>query len=119
MTLSLATTAPASTACDALVVVVSQGTAPRVLSAGLSAAAERNVIKDLRTLGATGSSGEVTKLPGVTGIKAPLVVCVGVGKTADDAEIIRRAIGNGVRACTGLGRVAIASPAGRSCRWRW
>ena len=114
MTLSLATTAPATTACDALVVVISQGAAPRVLSAGLSAAAERNVIKDLRTLGATGSNGEVTKLPGVTGIKAPLVVCVGVGKAVDDAEMIRRAIGNGVRACTGLNRVAIASPTGRA-----
>ena len=41
-------------------------------------------------------------------------MCVGVGKAVDDAEMIRRAIGNGVRACTGLNRVAIASPTGRA-----
>ena len=114
MTISLATTSAATTPCDALVIVISQGATPKVLSAGLSAAGERNVIKDLRTLGATGSSGEVTKLPGVTGIKASLVVCVGVGKSSNDSEAIRRAVGNGVRACTGLGRVAVAAPGGRT-----
>ena len=110
MSLRLATTSPASTACDALIVVVGNG--PTVLSAGLLPAVAARITDALTTVGAKGGASEVTRLPGVDGIAAPAVVCTGVGKATDDAEAIRRAVGNAIRACAGKARVAIAAPAG-------
>ena len=110
MTLRLASTAPASTSCDALVVVV--GTGPAVLSDGIPPALASSIVSALETVGAKGAAGEVTRLPAIDGVAAPLLVCTGVGKDTDDPEAIRRAVGNAVRTCTGRRRVAIAAPAG-------
>ena len=60
----------------------------------------------LAVLGATGEAGEVTKIPAIGKLTAPLVVAVGMGSAGDgdatfDPEVLRRAAGAAVRALTG------------------
>ncbi|MBO8185986.1 leucyl aminopeptidase [Streptomyces spirodelae] len=70
----------------------------------------------LETLGASGGEGEVTKLPApATGVKAPVVVAVGLGEAAGkqesyDAEVLRRAAGAAARALAGSKKAAFALP---------
>jgi leucyl aminopeptidase len=78
----------------------------------------------LAALGATGEVGEVTKIPAIGRLTAPLVAAVGMG-TADggdgtfDPEVLRRAAGAAVRALTSSRkpgseddiRIALALPA--------
>jgi len=78
----------------------------------------------LAALGATGEAGEVTKIPAIGKLTAPLVVAVGMGSAGDgdatfDPEVLRRAAGAAVRALTGSPksggeddiRIALALPA--------
>ena len=56
----------------------------------------------LAALGATGEAGEVTKIPAIGRLAAPLVAAVGMGSAGDgdgtfDAEALRRAAGAAVR----------------------
>ena len=57
----------------------------------------------LAALGATGEAGEVTKIPTVGKLTAPLIAAVGMGAAADggdaafDPEVLRRAAGAAVR----------------------
>ena len=44
----------------------------------------------LETLGATGAEGEVTKLPAPAGLKAPLVLAVGLGDGPAKGDALRR-----------------------------
>ena len=65
----------------------------------------------LAALGATGEAGEVTKIPAIGRLAAPLVAAVGMGATGDgdgpfDAEVLRRAAGAAVRALISSGRPA-------------
>ncbi|MGP3975101.1 leucyl aminopeptidase [Streptomyces sp. 8N114] len=70
----------------------------------------------LETLGASGGEGEVTKLPApASGLKAPLVVAVGLGNAAGkqesyDTEALRRAAGAAARALSGTKKAAFALP---------
>ncbi|MGI5351992.1 leucyl aminopeptidase [Streptomyces sp. CA-250714] len=70
----------------------------------------------LETLGASGGEGEVTKLPApANGLKAPLVVAVGLGDAAGgqepyDTEVLRRAAGAAARALAGNKKAAFALP---------
>jgi leucyl aminopeptidase len=63
-------------------------------------------------MGAKGNAGEVTRIPGGGGIKAPIVVGLGLGDAAKqaDAEAQRRAVGDAVRSLTGTRRIALALP---------
>ena len=65
----------------------------------------------LTALGATGSAGEVTKLPSLGALPAALIVATGLGSD-DGAESRRRAAGAAVRALAGSGKVALFLPAG-------
>ncbi|MER7111278.1 leucyl aminopeptidase [Streptomyces sp. NPDC000229] len=69
----------------------------------------------LETLGASGSEGEVTKVPSPSGLKAPVVLAVGLGTAPEkdetyDAEALRRAAGCAARALSGTKRAAFALP---------
>lgn len=73
----------------------------------------RRLVDALHRVGARAKADEVTKLPGVTGFAAPLIVAVGLGCEVAEVtdEIMRRATGAGVRAVAGTDKVAIAMPA--------
>ena len=69
----------------------------------------------LETLGASGGEGEVTKLPAPAGVKAPLVLAVGLGALPEkddsfSAETLRRAAGVAARALAGTKKAAFALP---------
>jgi leucyl aminopeptidase len=79
------------------------------------AAFDGTLVEALRLLGATGATGEVTRLPTLGRITAPLLVAVGLGPeppgAAPPPEVLRRAAGTAVRSLTGQTRVALALPA--------
>ena len=108
MTLSVTASAPAATVCDALLVAVApgKGKSLTLLSQGFSSAQQARILESLEAVGASGKSGDVAKIPGGGGIKASLIVAVGLGdsKKQDEDEAVRRAYGNAVRALTGRAR---------------
>ena len=71
----------------------------------------------LRTLGAKGGEGEVTKVPAPNGVKADLVLAVGLGSAPEDGgdyapETLRRAAGAAARALAGSQKAVFALPTG-------
>ena len=112
--LSIATTKPAATSADALLVPVTPGRGKKVTvhAEGITAAQAAKITAALQAVGATGKAGEVTPIPAPAGFKAASVVGVGLGDRRKDAsgEQLRRAIGNAVRAASGKRKVAIALP---------
>jgi leucyl aminopeptidase len=114
MTLSVTASAPAATVCDALLVAVApgKGKSLTLLSQGFSSAQQARILESLEAVGASGKSGDVAKIPGGGGIKASLIVAVGLGdsKKQDEDEAVRRAYGNAVRALTGRAKIAIVAP---------
>ena len=74
---------------------------------GLTAAVRSRLEDALSAVGATGSAGEVTKVPGHGVAKAPLVVAVGLGDDTS-AEGLRRAAGAAARALAGTRRATFA-----------
>jgi leucyl aminopeptidase len=120
-TLSLVDTDPAELKVGAVVIgVYSQepaAPAPLLLAAGaesIAAAFDGRLVDTLVLLGASGATGEVTKLATLGTITAPLVLAVGLGPEPSGAlpptEILRRAAGAAVRALAGAGHAALALP---------
>ncbi|MBI1349835.1 MAG: leucyl aminopeptidase [Actinomycetales bacterium] len=105
---------PHAAATDALVVGLApaRGKKVEILTPGLSAAVRARLADAFVAMGAKGTVGEVTRIPGVTGIAAPLVVGLGLGDESKqaDAEALRRAVGDAVRSLAGTRRVALALP---------
>jgi leucyl aminopeptidase len=123
--ISLVDSDPAELAVDAVVVGVytagEEGSGDLLLASGaesvaaaFSDRADGGLVETLRLLGATGTAGEVTKVPAFGAVTASLVVAVGLGKepagAAPLAETLRRASGAAVRALAGCGLVALALP---------
>jgi leucyl aminopeptidase len=127
-TISLTTTSPTTLKADAVVVGVarrnpgktsaSDSPAP-VLAAGAEAvdeALDGTLLDALTSLGATGAREELTKLPTLGRIKAPLVVAVGLGDAPSeeggpyDAEALRRAAGAVARSLAGSAKVVAVLP---------
>jgi leucyl aminopeptidase len=112
--LTLASSAAARTTAEALVVGVRPRDGhgvevvgdPAVVDAELAAALEASLV----ALGARGSVGELTRLPGV-GTKAPVVLAVGLGAGTPDADALRDAAAVAARALTGTRSAAFALPA--------
>jgi leucyl aminopeptidase len=68
----------------------------------------------LVAMGAQGKAGEITKLPTLGALSAPVVVAAGLGEAgagSPDAEALRRAAGAAVRALAGSAKLALALPA--------
>ena len=114
---SLSTSSVAALRADAVVVAVAKGPKGLVLAPGAAAVDEAfdgKLADLLATLGATGAEGDAVKLPSPAGLKAPLVLAVGLGEAADDdaygAEALRRAAGVAARALTGVKKAAFALP---------
>jgi leucyl aminopeptidase len=70
------------------------------------------LVAALTAMGAEGKAGEVTKLPTLGALSAPVVVATGLGAGPSGAETLRRAAGVAVRALAGSAKVALALPAG-------
>ncbi|APT92198.1 aminopeptidase A [Corynebacterium phocae] len=67
----------------------------------------REVFDTLSALGATGKSGEVTRVPAPAKSPAHVIVAVGLGDPEEiSAETVRRAAGSAARALSGAGHVA-------------
>jgi len=112
--LSIASTKPAATAADALLVPITPGRGKKVTvhAEGLTAALAAKIAQGLQSVGAGGKAGEVSIIPAPAGIKATSVVGVGLGDRRRDAsgEQLRRAFGNAVRAAAGKRKIALALP---------
>ncbi|MFE4972178.1 leucyl aminopeptidase [Kitasatospora sp. NPDC056651] len=115
--LSVSTSSAASLRADALVVGVAKGPKGIVLAPGAEAvneAFEGKLTEVLSTLGATGAEGEAVKVPSTAGLKAALVLAVGLGEAAEDGyapEALRRAAGVAARTLAGAKKAALALPA--------
>ncbi|MEU0840406.1 leucyl aminopeptidase [Streptomyces sp. NPDC005962] len=116
--LTLSTSSAATLRADALVVGVAKGAKGPVIAPGAEAvdkAFDGNLATVLETLGATGAEGEVTKLPAAAGLKAPVVLAVGLGEAPAKGdgfapETLRRAAGAAARALAGSKKGAFALP---------
>ncbi|MER7847794.1 leucyl aminopeptidase [Kitasatospora sp. NPDC096077] len=114
--LSVSTSSAASLRADALVVGVAKGPKGIVLAPGAEAvneAFEGKLAEILGTLGATGAEGETAKVASPAGLKAALVLAVGLGEapeTGYDLETLRRAAGVAARTLAGTKKAALALP---------
>ncbi|MFG1806503.1 leucyl aminopeptidase [Streptomyces sp. NPDC049040] len=118
--LTLSTSAAAALRADAVVVGVSKTAkgGPRLAPGAetVDAAYGGKLASTLETLGATGAEGELTKLPAPDGVKAAVVVAVGLGDAPAggagfDPEALRKAAGTAARALAGAKKAAFALPA--------
>ncbi|MEU1479057.1 leucyl aminopeptidase [Streptomyces sp. NPDC005760] len=118
--LTLSTSAAPGLRADAIVIGVVKGAKGPVVAPGaeaVDAAYDGRLAGVLETLGASGAEGEVTKLPSPSGLKAPLVVAVGLGAEPEQdssfaPEALRKAAGVAARALTGSKKAAFALPLG-------
>ncbi|MER6169010.1 leucyl aminopeptidase [Streptomyces violaceorubidus] len=116
--LTLSTAAAPGLRADAIVIGVAKGADGPLVAPGAEAvdkAYDGRLAAVLETLGASGSEGEVTKLPAPSGFKAPVVVAVGLGAEPEkdagfDPEALRRAAGAAARALAGAKKAAFALP---------
>ncbi|MFF8789643.1 leucyl aminopeptidase [Streptomyces sp. NPDC015125] len=116
--LTLSTSSAATVRADAVVVGVAKGAKGVVVTPGAEAVDKAfggKLAAVLETLGASGAEGEVTKLPAADGLKAPVVLAVGLGEAPGkgdgyDTEALRRAAGSAARALTGTKKAAFALP---------
>ncbi|MFC1416740.1 leucyl aminopeptidase [Streptacidiphilus cavernicola] len=114
---SLSTSAANALRADTVVVAVAKGPKGLVPAPGaetVDEAFDGKLTDVLATLGATGAEGEAVKLPAPAGVKAALVLAVGLGDAADNgvypAEALRRAAGVAARALQGTKKAAFALP---------
>ncbi len=117
--LTLSTSSAATLRADAVVVGVAKGPeGPVVVPGGetVDQAFGGKLAAVLETLGASGGEGEVTKLPAPDGVKADLVLAVGLGDApakdgSYEPEALRRAAGAAARALSGRKKAGFALPA--------
>ncbi|MGP3950985.1 leucyl aminopeptidase [Streptomyces sp. 7N604] len=116
--LTISTSSAATLRADAVVIGVAKGDKSPVVAPGAEAvdkAFDGKLATVLETLGASGGEGEVTKLPAPSGLKAPVVLAVGLGDTPAKGEgfgteALRRAAGAAARALAGSKKGAFALP---------
>ncbi|MFD9035740.1 leucyl aminopeptidase [Streptomyces sp. NPDC059567] len=116
--LTLSTAGAATLRADVLVVGVAKSGKGLLVAPGAEAvdqAFDGKLATVLETLGAAGAEGEATKLPAPAGLKAPVVLAVGLGSAPEDgqaygAETLRRAAGTAARTLNGTKKAAFALP---------
>ena len=113
-TIDLTSANPARAKGDVVVVGVLETTRGIRLATGAGPVDEAyggRLRATLKTLGATGKSGQVVKVPSAGSVAADVIVAVGLGRGPVDAERLRRAAGEAVRASAGARTAVIALPA--------
>jgi leucyl aminopeptidase len=117
--LTLSTSSAATLRADAVVVGVAKGAKGPVVAVGGEAVDKAyggKLAATLDALGAAGGEGETTKLPAPAGgLKAPVVLAVGLGEAPEGheaygLETLRRAAGTAARALEGTEKAAFALP---------
>ncbi|MBS2963484.1 leucyl aminopeptidase [Actinocrinis puniceicyclus] len=119
-TISLQSGPPAGVEADALVIGLYQGEDGVMLAPGAEPVDEAfggRLAHTFKALGATGAADEVTRVPAQGGLRAPVVVGLGLG-SAGDGEVVgvtgledlRRAAGSALRSLAGFGTVALVTP---------
>jgi len=116
-TFTLTATKPREVAADVLLVNSTPGSGKgkskgvELVAHGFTPAQAKRIEADIAAMGGTGKIGEVITLTGVTGVKAPVVVVVGLGEFRKkfDIEEFRRALGNGIRTLSGRKKVVISA----------
>ncbi|WP_329116204.1 leucyl aminopeptidase [Streptomyces sp. NBC_01465] len=116
--LTLSTAGAATLRADAIVVGIAKGPKGPVVAPGAEAvdkAFDGKLAAVLETLGASGAEGETTKVPAASGLKAPVVLAVGLGSVPEKDETyaeesLRRAAGAASRALHGTKKAAFALP---------
>jgi leucyl aminopeptidase len=117
--LTLSPSSAAALRADAVVVGVTKGPKGPRLAPGaetVDAAFGGKLTAVLESLGASGAEGESTKLPAPDGVKAGIVLAVGLGDAPEDgapydAEALRKAAGVAARTLAGAKKAAFALPA--------
>ncbi|GGD31587.1 leucyl aminopeptidase [Nocardioides daphniae] len=112
-TYTLRTASPAKTRTDAVVVGVLSTDQGATLAPGaedVATAYGRKLRPMLETMGVTGKTGEVVKVPTTGTITAPLLVLVGLGTEVTPVSV-RRAAGVAARNIPNASSVALALPA--------
>jgi leucyl aminopeptidase len=111
--LRLASAENASLDVDAVVVGVVANDSGIVLAPGADGVDQAfggKLVAALTGLGATGKPGEVTKVPSLGNLAAPVVVAVGLGESYDD-DALRRGAGAALRSLAGSSSAAVLLPA--------
>ncbi len=116
-TFTLTATKPREVAADVLLVNTAPGAGKgkskgvELVAHGFTPAQVTRIQADIVAMGGTGKLGEVITLTGVSGVKAPIVVAVGLGEFRKkfDLEEFRRALGNGIRTLGGRKKVVISA----------
>ncbi|MEW1862646.1 leucyl aminopeptidase [Streptomyces sp. NBC_00669] len=117
--LTLSASSAAALRADAVVVGVTKGPKGPRLAPGADAVDDAfggKLAAVLENLGASGAEGESTKVPAPDGVKAPVVLAVGLGEPAGnhepyDAEALRKAAGVAARTLAGAKKAVFALPA--------
>ena len=113
--LSLTSASLSDVAADALIIGVARKGRSMVVAPGakdLDKALKKRLEEALQALGASGKTGEITRLATLGATKTPAVVAVGLGNVPGrgerfETEAIRRAAGNAARALAGTKKVAL------------
>ena len=117
--LTLSTSSATTQRADVVVIGVAKGAKGPVVALGgesVDKAYGGKLAATLDTLGASGGEGETVKLPAPdSGLKAPVVLAVGLGDAPGkhesyDLETLRRAAGTAARALSGTKKAAFALP---------
>ena len=115
--MSLSADAARSVAVDVLIVglVTSQdGPRPAPGAEDVDAALGGRLAAAAQALGARGTAGEISRMPTLGALTAPLIITAGLGEAPEsgfDPETLRRTAGAALRAAAGHDRVAVALPA--------
>lgn len=82
-------------------------------SSGLGLAERKKIIEAVSKVSPKFRVGEVVRIPGVSGIDAPLIMCVPVGTSGEvlSPENLRQAAGSGTISAAGVDRIGIVMPA--------
>lgn len=115
MTIAVSSARPADFPCDALVLAVrpaGRRDGLELATDGLPPAVARRLVRELVRLGATGAHGQVTRVPAPAGMRADVVVGVGLGdsRKQSDREALRRSVGDALRALAGCRAVGVTLP---------
>jgi leucyl aminopeptidase len=113
---SLTKTALSQVKADVIIIGIAAGRGGPTLvgdATDVDRAFKKTLAATLKTLGATGQAGEITKLATLGKTAAPALVAVGLGPEPAkggrfEPEAIRRAVGAAVRSLAGTARVATA-----------
>jgi leucyl aminopeptidase len=114
--LRLASAEPSALDVDAIVIgVVATDSGPRPAPGAddIDRALDGRLTATLEALGAKGKAEEITKIPTLGSLPAPLIVAVGLGPVAAGGpapEALRRAAGAATRALAGSAKVAVMLP---------